>query len=62
VELESEGEAGSGTRLVISDGKAKKKKKKRNFRRSKVAQLDRIRETQETETRNMYSRNECVEK
>jgi len=40
MELESEGEAGSGTRLarlVILDKKAKKKKKKRNFRRSKMA-------------------------
>jgi len=31
VELESEGEAGSGTRLVILDMKAKKERKKRNF-------------------------------
>jgi len=65
VELESEGEAGSGTplaHLVISDKKAKKKKKKRNFRRSKVAQLDRTREAQETETGNMNSRNECAKK
>jgi len=40
VELQPEGEAGSGTRsarLVILDKKAKKKKKKRNFRRLKVA-------------------------
>jgi len=53
VELESKGGAGSGTRLadsVISDGKAKRKKIKKNFRRSKVAQLDKSRETQETET------------
>jgi len=65
VELESKGEAGSGThsaRLVISNKKSQKKKKKRNFRRSKVAQLDRTKEAQETETRSMNSRNECAEK
>jgi len=65
VELEFEGEVSTGTRsarLVISDKKAKKKKKKRNFRRSKVAQLDRNREAQETKTRSMNSRNECAKK
>jgi len=57
VELESEGEAGSGTHLVISDGEAKNKKKKINFRRSKVAQLDKIKEAPKTETRSMNNRN-----
>ena len=37
MELESKGEVGSGTRLVILDEKAKKEKKKRNFRKLKVA-------------------------
>ena len=65
MELEFEGEAGSGThlaRLAISDRKAKKKKKKKSFRRSKMAQLDRTREAQETGTRSMNSKNEYAEK
>jgi len=65
VELESEGEAVSGTRfarLVISNWKAKKRKKKRNLRRMKVARLDKTKETQKKETWSINSRNGCTEK
>jgi len=62
VELDSEGEVGSGARLVILDKKAKKKKKRRNFRGGRWRNSTEPEETQKTETQSMNSRNEHTEK